>query len=215
MENYFSIISMFNILEKTSENFLLIISYIILSYLIGSIPFGIIFGKIFKIGDIRKIGSGNIGATNVLRSGNKIAAFLTLFFDGFKGALIIQLSILFVDPSLSLLFGFVCFLGHLYPIFLFFRGGKGVATFFGILLSYDFLFGFFICFSWIVILILFRISSVSALLSSFLSTILSIYFFEKNNFFIIILFCSFIWIKHLTNILRIIKGKEPKIKFKI
>ena len=206
---------MLSILNTISESFILIILFLIFCYLVGSIPFGLIFAKIFKLGDIRKIGSGNIGATNVLRSGNKIAAFLTLLFDGLKGAFIIQISLFFDSSTVALFCGFLCFIGHLYPVFLFFKGGKGVATFFGILISIDLLLGILICFSWIFIILLTKISSLSALLSSILCILISIYFFEKNDVYFVILFSFFIWLKHFSNIQRLIKGTEPKIKVKI
>lgn len=212
MENYFSKNKMFYILNAISESFIFIFLFLIFSYLIGSIPFGLIFAKIFNVGDIRKIGSGNIGATNVLRSGSKIAAFLTLLCDGFKGAFIIQISLFSESSTIALFCGFLCFLGHLYPIFLFFKGGKGVATFFGILISIDLLLGILVCLTWIIVILLTKISSLSALLSSILCIVISIYFFERNDVYFIILFVFLIWLKHFSNIKRLLNGTEPKVK---
>ncbi len=205
---------MSSLILNHQENIYFVIFILVSSYLIGSISFGLIFSKIFKLGDIRKIGSGNIGATNVLRTGNKLAAFFTLFFDAAKGGLVILFSNYIENSTISLFCGLLCFFGHLFPIFLKFKGGKGVATFFGILLSLNLLFGLIICLIWIVTLILSRFSSLSALVSSAFSILLSFYFFDKNEILLIIIICILIWLKHYKNIIRLTKGLEPKIKIK-
>ena len=213
MASYFSI-DMSNFIIYNEGNVYFLIFILVLSYFFGSISFGLIFSKIFKLGDIRKIGSGNIGATNVLRTGNKLAAFFTLFFDAAKGALVILFSNYFENNTISVICGLLCFLGHLYPIFLRFQGGKGVATFFGILLSLNLSFGLIICVVWIVTLALSRFSSLSALVSSAFSIFLSFYFFDNNEIFLIIIICILIWLKHYKNIIRLTKGLETKIKIK-
>ena len=107
------------------------------SYLIGSIPFGLIFTKFFLKQDVRKIGSGNIGATNVLRTGNKVLALLTLIFDIGKGYLVVKISFIYF-PDLAYLIGLICFIGHIFPVWLKFKGGKGVAVYVGIILALSF-----------------------------------------------------------------------------
>ena len=183
----------------------------ILSYFIGSIPFGLLITKFFKLGDIRKIGSGNIGATNVLRTGNKLAASITLFFDIFKGSLALILTKYFFNDLMFLSFIFV-YLGHIFPIWLKFKGGKGVATFIGGLLIINFKICSLFLFTWIIIAKLFKISSLSALISFLIIFIYSAIFEGRDfitlmSFFLIINFFT-----HRQNILRLAKGEETKIK---
>ena len=108
---------------------------LVLGYLLGSIPFGLLLTKMAGLGDLRSIGSGNIGATNVLRTGNKLAAFLTLVLDAAKGGIAVLIARALLGPDAAQVAGFAAFLGHCYPVFLGFRGGKGVATFLGTLLA--------------------------------------------------------------------------------
>jgi len=183
----------------------------ILSYFIGSIPFGLLIAKFFKLGDVRKIGSGNIGATNVLRTGNKLAASITLFFDIFKGSLALILTKYFFNDLMFLSFIFV-YLGHIFPIWLKFKGGKGVATFIGGLLIINFKICSLFLFTWIIIAKLFKISSLSALISFLIIFIYSAIFEGRDfitlmSFFLIINFFT-----HRQNILRLAKGEETKIK---
>ena len=182
------------------------------SYLIGSIPFGLIFTKFFLKKDVRKIGSGNIGATNVLRTGNKVLALLTLFFDIGKGYLVVKISF-FYFPDLVYLTGLICFIGHIFPVWLKFKGGKGVAVYVGIILALSFKLALVFGATWLIVLFLFRYSSLSSILAS-LSLIIYNLFFDNNfqNIFLILFFLIIIY-THKQNILRIKDKKETKIKF--
>jgi len=144
---------------------------ILFAYLIGSIPFGIIISKIMGLGNLRNIGSGNIGATNVLRTGNKLAAILTLIFDLLKGAISVIITYYIFNDTTAQIAALSSFLGHCFPIWLKFKGGKGVATFIGISLALYWPAGILICLTWVLTAFLSRISSLSALISS-LSSIL-------------------------------------------
>ena len=154
------------------------ITVILFSYLSGSIPFGLIVTKIFQGQDVRKIGSGNIGATNVLRAGNKYLAILTLALDVLKGFVPVFLSQEYF-PELIYLSCIIVFLGHIFPIWLKFRGGKGVATYLGILFALSLQLSLLFIFTWIVVLLIFRYSSVSSMLAS-----LTVFFVTliKNTF---------------------------------
>ena len=183
----------------------------ILSYFIGSIPFGLLITKLFNLGDIREIGSGNIGATNVLRTGNKLAAAITLFFDIFKGSLALITTKYFFNDLMFLSFIFV-YLGHIFPIWLKFKGGKGVATFIGGLLVINLKICILFLFTWLIIAKLFKISSLSALISFLIIFIYSI-IFEGKDFVILMSFFLIInFFTHRQNILRLAKGEETKIK---
>ena len=183
----------------------------ILSYFIGSIPFGLLITKLFKLGDIREIGSGNIGATNVLRTGNKLAAAITLFFDIFKGSLALITTKYFFNDLMFLSFIFV-YLGHIFPIWLKFKGGKGVATFIGGLLVINLKICILFLFTWLIIAKLFKISSLSALISFLIIFIYSA-IFEGRDFVILMSFFLIInFFTHRQNILRLAKGEETKIK---
>ena len=183
----------------------------IFSYFIGSIPFGLLITKLFKLGDIREIGSGNIGATNVLRTGNKLAAAITLFFDIFKGSLALITTKYFFNDLMFLSFIFV-YLGHIFPIWLKFKGGKGVATFIGGLLVINLKICILFLFTWLIIAKLFKISSLSALISFLIIFIYST-IFEGRDFIILMSFFLIInFFTHRQNILRMVKGEETKIK---
>lgn len=179
-------------------------------YLLGSVPFGLVLTKMAGLGDIREIGSGNIGATNVLRTGNKFLALLTLLLDMGKGAIAV-LIIEYFYPGLSLYAGGAAFLGHLYSIFLKFTGGKGVATFLGLMIALNPIIGFSCIAGWVITAAIFRISSLSALVAASISAAISLYLQEKNLAILALLLCILIFIKHKDNIKRIISGNEPKI----
>ena len=188
-----------------------IIIVFIISYLSGSIPFGLVLTKIFLNKDLRKIGSKNIGATNVLRTGNKIIAGLTLFLDISKGIIpVLVTKGYFTD--LIYLSSLAAFLGHIFPVWLKFKGGKGVATYLGIIFILSFNLGVIFCVSWILISVVSKYSSLSSILSTMIVFLVS---FLNNNFeltsylfitFIIILFT------HRQNIIRIKNKSEDKIK---
>ena len=199
---------MLPVIEHSMLNIFLIA---ITGYLIGSIPFGIIIAKIMGLGNLRNIGSGNIGATNVLRTGNKLAAILTLIFDLSKGAVVVILARLLFDDSAAQISGLASFLGHCFPVWLGFKGGKGVATFIGITLALYWPAGILTCLTWILIAYISRISSLSALLSSISSIVWIWICGMPNATFIMIILTIFIWVRHKENIKRIIKNTEPRI----
>ena len=199
---------MLPVIEHSILNIFLIA---ITGYLIGSIPFGIIIAKIMGLGNLRNIGSGNIGATNVLRTGNKLAAILTLIFDLSKGAVVVILARLLFDDSAAQIAGLASFLGHCFPVWLGFKGGKGVATFIGITLALYWPAGILTCLTWILIAYISRISSLSALLSSISSIVWIWICGMPNATFIMIILTIFIWVRHKENIKRIIKNAEPRI----
>jgi len=184
---------------------------ILFAYLIGSIPFGIIISKIMGLGNLRNIGSGNIGATNVLRTGNKLAAILTLIFDLLKGAISVIITYYIFNDTTAQIAALSSFLGHCFPIWLKFRGGKGVATFIGISLALYWPAGILICLTWVLTAFLSRVSSLSALISS-LSSILWVWILGvPSAVFVMTVLTILIWFRHIENIKRIIKNTEPKI----
>jgi glycerol-3-phosphate acyltransferase PlsY len=143
----------------------------VLGYLLGSVPFGILLARAMNLGDLRKIGSGNIGATNVLRTGNKKAAALTLLFDGAKGAVAVLLARQFSGEAAAQVAALAAFLGHCYPVWLGFKGGKGVATFIGIMLALAWPIGLIVCATWLLVAVVTRYSSLSALLAAGMSPV--------------------------------------------
>ena len=135
------------------------------SYLLGSIPFGLILTKVFLKKDIRKVGSGNIGTTNVLRTGKKSLAIATLTFDLLKGYISVYFTLLYFD-SLASYAALICFIGHIFPIWLKFKGGKGVATYLGVILALSYKFFLIFGISWLVLLFIFRFASLASMISS-------------------------------------------------
>ena len=183
----------------------------IISYLIGSIPFGLILTKIFLNKDIREIGSGNIGATNVLRAGNKTIGYATLFFDIFK-AVAPVLYVKFFFPELIYISSLCVFLGHVFPIWLKFKGGKGVAAYVGILFTINIYFGFIFIFTWLIIFALTKYSSLSSLVASFSIPIyLAVLTHFEQVFFFTIMFVL-IFFTHRENIKRLRNNEESKTK---
>ena len=181
---------------------------ILVSYFIGSIPFGLVGKFFFKIQDPRTFGSKNIGATNVLRSGNKKAAAFTLFFDMFKGFLAVFISS-YVDNDFIYLAILSVVFGHIFPIYLFFKGGKGVATFLGALLSYSAVVGGLTLFTWITVFYFTRKSSVAGISSIILSNFFLFFFCDDIAVKVVVLLLSiFVLFKHLENIKRLLKKEE-------
>ena len=180
------------------------------SYFLGSIPFGFILTKIFLKQDIRETGSGNIGATNVLRTGNKLLAILTLVLDFLKGYMTIIITLKYFN-DLILLSALICLLGHIFSIWLKFKGGKGVATYLGILLALSVNYFLIFIIVWFSILLIFKYSSLSSILSTF-GILIYEYFFLENNI-LSFLFISFIIIlyAHRSNILKLINKTETKV----
>jgi len=180
-------------------------------YLMGSIPFGLILTKIFLKKDIRKIGSGNIGATNVLRSGNKIIGYLTLVLDVLK-AVAPVLYVKYYFPELIYISSLSVFLGHVFPIWLKFKGGKGVATYVGILFSINYILGITFTFTWLLIFFISKYSSLGSIISTMVIPIFV--FFNpnyENEYFYIILFVL-IFFTHRENVKRLINKEESKTK---
>ena len=190
--------------------------FITFFYLIGSIPFALILTKLLGHGDIRDIGSGNVGATNVLRTGNKYLAFAVLCLDIAKGVLPFLILKLFYDTN-TLHSIFLChfaILGHIFPVWLKFKGGKGVATYIGFLIGFNILLGLYFLVTWIIIALVSRYSSLSSLAASLIAPL---YFFFINPNIIVGIFLLYIFLiislKHRENIKRLMNSSENKIKF--
>jgi acyl phosphate:glycerol-3-phosphate acyltransferase len=183
-----------------------------LAYLVGSIPFGMVMAKLFGLGDLRKIGSGNIGATNVLRTGNKLAAGLTLGLDAAKGGLaVLAAGFITGHGDAAQLAGLMAFAGHLFPVWIGFKGGKGVATFLGTLIALHWPLGLTACAIWLVAALLSRISSSGALSAAALSPLAAwFYGYRETILLAIVLGVLVIW-RHRGNIDRMLKGVEPRI----
>jgi glycerol-3-phosphate acyltransferase PlsY len=182
-----------------------------LSYLLGSIPFGLVIARLFGLGDIRKIGSGNIGATNVLRTGNKAAAALTLILDAAKGGLAVVAARALVAEDAAQVAGAFAFLGHLYPVWLGFRGGKGVATFLGTLLAIAWPVGIAACATWLAVAFAARMSSLAALVAAATSPVWALVLGRSGILLLAgVLALLVIW-RHRANIARIQAGTEPRI----
>ena len=184
---------------------------VVVGYLLGSIPFGLILTKLAGKGDIRQIGSGNIGATNVLRTGSKPLALATLILDGGKGALAFILFSHYGGPGLAIVAGACAFLGHLFPVWLKFQGGKGVATFLGLMLAASWPVGLLACATWLTVAALFRYSSLAALSAAVLAPAYS-YLFHDLWHVELATFCAIlIFIRHRENIQRLLNRQEPRI----
>lgn len=191
----------------------------IAGYLLGSIPFGVLLTRAFGADDVRKIGSGNIGATNVLRTGRKDLAIATLLLDAGKGAVALLLARYITGSEVATaLAGGAAFLGHLYPVWLKFKGGKGVATFFGLMLAAHWPLGLVAALIWLICAFAFRISSLSALIASAVTPLIGITSVASMGFpiakpiYLLAIFAAvLIWFRHHENIGRLIKGQEPKI----
>ena len=180
------------------------------SYLLGSIPFGLILTKIFLKKDIRKIGSGNIGTTNVLRTGKKSLAASTLILDLMKGYFSIIITFTYFENLISYS-ALICFIGHIFPVWLKFKGGKGVATYLGVILALSYKFFLIFGISWLVLSFLFRYASLSSIISSLIVFVYS-YFFIKNFSLILFIFFVIIIYTHRENIVRLKNSEESKIK---
>lgn len=203
--------------------------FLSLGYLLGSIPFGLVLCKIYGAGDIREVGSGNIGATNVLRTGNKTLALATLLLDSSKGAIAVfatayisYLAATLTNQSpnnnfvltthITLTAGLGAVIGHCYPIWLKFKGGKGVATTLGTLLALAWPVGLSACVIWFISALIFRISSLSALIAVGLTPLIAHYITGNQNLSIVCaIIAAIVFLKHRDNIKRLLKGEEPKI----
>jgi len=182
-----------------------------IGYLLGSIPFGMILAKAMNLGNLREIGSGNIGATNVLRTGNKKAAALTLLLDGLKGAVALLLARHFAGEDAAQIAALAAFLGHCFPIWLKFKGGKGVATLIGIYLALYWPLGLAVCATWLVCAVISRYSSLSALLAAGLAPVWMALLGEGSAILLGFVLGALIYARHAANIKRLRAGTESKI----
>ena len=183
----------------------------VLGYLLGSVPFGVVVTRLMGLGDVRQIGSGNIGATNVLRTGNKAAALATLLLDGGKGAVAVLIARAFAGEDAAQVAGLAAFTGHYFPVWLQFKGGKGVATFLGLLLALAWPVGLAACATWLVTAAAARISSLAALVAAALSSIWCVVLGEGQIFFLSAVLTLFVFFTHRANIARLRARIEPKI----
>jgi acyl phosphate:glycerol-3-phosphate acyltransferase len=182
-----------------------------LGYLLGSVPFGVVSARLFGLGDIRQIGSGNIGATNVLRTGNRKAAALTLVGDAGKGAVAVLVARALIGEDAAQAAGLGAFLGHLYPVFLGLRGGKGFATFLGTLLALSFPVGLAVCATWLAVAALFRFSSLAALASALAAPVLALVLGAPEVAGLAAVLAALVFWRHRENIARLLAGTESRI----
>jgi glycerol-3-phosphate acyltransferase PlsY len=180
-------------------------------YGMGSVPFGIVLSRLMGLGDLRKQGSGNIGATNVLRTGNKTAAALTLILDGGKGTAAVLLARAISGEDATQLAGLAALIGHCFPIFLKFKGGKGAATFLGVMLGLSFPLGLACCASWLATAYFMRISSLSALVAAASSLLWAAVFGHAQMIGLCAVLALLVIERHRANIARLTAGTEPKI----
>lgn len=187
----------------------------LIGYSFGSIPFGFILTRLWAGQDIRQVGSGNIGATNVLRTGNKILAFITLILDSFKGALAILIVAYWANPEAAALAGFAAVGGHCFPIWLRFKGGKGVATGIAVIATLSPITGIMMIGSWLFIALIFKISSLAALISFLAAAIYVLIWADilTQEQLAITAIALLSWLRHYQNIVRILQGREGRIHF--
>jgi glycerol-3-phosphate acyltransferase PlsY len=182
-----------------------------IAYIIGSIPFGLILARVMGLGNLRDIGSGNIGATNVLRTGSKKAAALTLLLDGGKGAVVVLLARAYADADAAQIAAFAVMIGHCFPVWLKFRGGKGVATFLGLLYALAWPIGIAACLTWLVTALVFRFSSLAALVAAASTMVWAVVLGEPQIFMLCAFLTALIFWRHAGNIRRLVDGTEGKI----
>jgi glycerol-3-phosphate acyltransferase PlsY len=184
----------------------------LLGYFLGSIPFGLVLAQLAGYGDIRKIGSGNIGATNVLRTGNKPLALATLLLDSGKGAIAVLLVRYIGGDAAAMAAGLFAIVGHCFPVWLKFKGGKGVATTLGMLIALAPFVGLSACAVWLATALAFRFSSLSALVAVLSAPFAAFFIYQDDTLAGTCgIIAMLLWIKHRANIHRLIKGEEPKI----
>jgi len=183
----------------------------LLGYLLGSVPFGVVITRAMGLGDLRQIGSGNIGATNVLRTGSKGAAAATVILDAAKGGVAVLIARRLIGEDAAQIAALFAFLGHLYPVWLGFRGGKGVSTFFGTLLVLAWPVGLAACATWAVTAAVSRISSLSGLVAAALSPVWVLVLGQSQMLLLVVLLAALIFWRHAANIARLRAGTEPRI----
>jgi glycerol-3-phosphate acyltransferase PlsY len=189
-----------------------------IAYLLGSVPFGLVLTRLFGGGDIRDIGSGNIGATNVLRTGKRFVAALTLILDAGKGAVAVLLANHFIDANAAAFAGLIAIIGHCFPVWIGFKGGKGVATYLAVMSALDIRFGLIFAVLWLGTAFITRYSSLAALVATMGATIGAFVFDAQNNVasfnaipISMIVMTGLIWVRHHANIGRLLSGQETKI----
>ena len=192
------------------ESLILTAIVFILAYFLGSIPFGMIISKVYGLGNLRNLGSGNIGATNVLRTGNRFAALLTLILDGSKGLLGVILA-RFISEDAAITASVCVILGHIYPIWLKFVGGKGVATFIGALLALNLMAGILVCLVWLSVAFFYRYSSLAAIISGISAPIWISLFYGNDALVVTLIMTILVLYRHKDNIRRLVDGSESKI----
>ena len=189
----------------------MLVATFLLAYLLGSIPFGLVITRGLGLGDLRAIGSGNIGATNVLRTGNKGAAAATLLLDAGKGAVAVLLARHFAGETAAMVAGFAAFLGYLFPVWLRFKGGKGVATYLGIMLALAWPVGLAACGTWLATALVLRYSSLAALVATAAVPFWLALLGPSAAIPLAIALAALVWLRHRANIARLRSGSEPKI----
>lgn len=183
----------------------------VLGYLSGSVPFGLILTKMAGLGDVRSIGSGNIGATNVLRTGNKGLAAATLLLDALKGTVPALLGYHFLGVEGGIIAGFAAFLGHIFPVWLGFKGGKGVATYIGVIFGLDWRIGLLFLAVWIATAAITRYSSLSALVATVVIPVVEFFIGDAKIALLVAVMSIIVWAKHHANIGRLLAGTEGRI----
>jgi len=183
----------------------------LLAYLLGSIPFGVLITRALGLGDLRLVGSGNIGATNVLRTGHKGAAAATLLLDAAKGGVAVLVARALVGEEAAMVAGLAAFLGHLFPVWLKFKGGKGVATFLGIMLALAWPAGLAACATWLAVAFATRYSSLAALVAAAATPLWLWTFGRPDAVWLGIALAALVLIRHHANIRRLLDGSEPRI----
>lgn len=191
--------------------FLMMLLWALVGYGLGSIPFGLVLTRLMGLGNLRDIGSGNIGTTNVLRTGSKLAALLTLLLDGGKGAAAVVLARMLAGEDAAQLAGLAAFLGHCFPVWLGFKGGKGVATFLGLMLALAWPVGVAACLTWLAGAAITRMSSASALLSALAAPVWALLLGVPQIVALTIALTVIVFWRHSENIARLRAGTEPKI----
>jgi acyl phosphate:glycerol-3-phosphate acyltransferase len=192
-------------------SWLQIATALLLGYALGSIPFGLLLTHAAGLGDIRQIGSGNIGATNVLRTGNKGLAAATLLLDAAKGAVAVLIARYFLGETAAMLAGLAAFLGHIYPVWLGFKGGKGVATYLGVLLALAWQLATLFAVLWLSVAALMKISSLAAIVATVAVPIAAWIWGGTDLAVVVTLMSAVVLIKHRANIERLMAGEEPRI----
>ena len=199
-------------MPPTTSDLSTLLLWAALAYLAGSVPFGLVLTKLMGLGNLRDIGSGNIGATNVLRTGSKAAAAMTLLLDGAKGAAILLAArVSGAGEDVIQITALAAMIGHCYPVWLMFKGGKGVATFLGLMLALHWPAGIGCCIAWLIGAAIFRISSMGAIVAASASTFLLVFTGKGIALVLGLVLTLLVFWRHRENIARIRAGTEPKI----